>query len=100
MIDWPTKEPTDREILELILSRLTSVESRLAAIEEERAKDTKPMLAQIHKYVADLSEDSRELKERTARIERKFEVLASDMVDLRARQSSIENRVDQAGHLT
>lgn len=99
MIDGPTKELTDSDKLNLIIGDLADVKARLAGLEavnEDRSRDTRPMLAQIHKSVADLAADMRDVKERTGRIERKFDILASDMVELRARQSDVEARVDLA----
>lgn len=96
MIDGPTKEPTDRELLELILKRLDALE----AAAEERTRDTKPLLAELHSYVANLSVETREgfanINARLQRMDRRFETLAGDMVDLRNRQSDVEARVDAA----
>lgn len=109
MTDEPTKDLSDSEKLDLILADLADVKKRLGAQEataEDRSRDTKPLLAELHNYVAILSADVRELRVETAagftstnarlqRMDRRFETLAGDMVDLRNRQSDVETRVDE-----
>lgn len=97
MTDEPTKDLSDSEKLDLILSRL-------AAANEDRSRDTKPLLAELHNYVANLSADVREFRAETSvgfantnarltRVERKLDVLTIDVADVRTDYREIEERV-------
>lgn len=60
MTDGITKDLSDSDQLNLILSRLTAIETdgremktRLTAIEEDRARDTRPLLGEIRREMQD-----------------------------------------------
>ena len=85
-----TRDLSDSEKLDLILSRLAALE----ATEAERSKETRPKLDAIHAYVDQLSQDMQEVKAGIRQLNRRFETLAGDIVDLRNRQSDVEQRLD------
>lgn len=75
MTEEITKDLSDSEKLNLILSRLTTIETevrdvktRLTALEEDRARDTKPLLGEIRK----------EMQEGFARVEARLATLAQE----------------------
>lgn len=82
-----TKDLTDSEKLNLILARL-------AALEDDRARDTRPLLGEIRK---EMQQGFARIEDRLSRIERNFGVLTRDMIDLRARQDRVEERFDEIG---
>lgn len=100
MNDDITKDLTDSEKLNLILTRLTTVEDRLSRLEDDRARETKPLLGEIRKEVSATRADIAELSAGQGRIEaqlkhvdRKFNALTKDMMDLRAWQQELDDRV-------
>ncbi len=88
MSEENTKGLTQDEKLDLILSRLTSVEGRLTALEkrqaaleakvEERLHDTRPLWEVIHAQTEKLIEQNAQIVETLSKIESKLEVLTQD----------------------
>jgi hypothetical protein len=92
-----TKDLSDSEMLDLILSRLSSVESRLAALEEDRTRETRPKLDLIHKEIADMRIEMREGQARTEdqleHVKTKLDLMVLDAADMRTVQHRLGARV-------
>lgn len=105
MTDDPTKDLTDGEKLNLILAKLSDVETRLARLEaqaEDRSRETRPKLDLIIKEVADVRADVNELKEGQNRLEkelrlmnRKFDALNKDMLTMKADLGDFDERLTE-----
>lgn len=68
-----TKNLTMDEKLDLVLIELADVKARVLKLEafaEERSRDTKPMLGQIHKDIADTR---LEMRERFEQVDQRFD---------------------------
>jgi hypothetical protein len=97
MSDDNTKALTDREILSLILSRLGSVEDRLAALEAaetERRNETRPKLNAIHAFVDQLNEDMKTVKADIREIKRDVRLLREDIRNERLARVELAERVE------
>ena len=96
MTDDNTKDLTDREVLDLILSRLTVLEADVGALkaaEVERSKETRPQLDAIHAYVDQLSQDMREVKTIVQRLDSDFTQFSRELIGIKAGQYELERRV-------
>jgi chromosome segregation ATPase len=102
MNDEPTQDLTDSEILRLLLADMRDVKARLSATEDERALDTKPLLGEIRKEIAEARLEIAEVKEGQGRIEarmkhleEKFEVFTLDIMDVRTAQRALNSRMTE-----
>jgi hypothetical protein len=92
-----TKKLSDRQLLEQIAARLQR-------IEDERARETKPLLGEIRKELSDFRAEMLEFRAETEqrfnrifdqlqRIDHQLEVLTLDVMDVRTEQRILERRV-------
>lgn len=101
MSEENTKDLTQDEKLDLLISEMQRANLRLAVLEtfvEDRSRDTRPKLDLIHKELDDARQELREIKDRVSRLDRKFDVVLSDLTELRAAQRDVENRVSIIEH--
>ncbi len=98
MSEENTKDLTDSEKLNLILSELADLRAWRAKVDafiDDRARDTRPKLDLIIKELSDAREEIRDMVTRLDRIEARLETLAMDVVDVRGAQRRLDNRVSQ-----
>jgi chromosome segregation ATPase len=102
MNNEPTQDLTDSEILRLLLADMRDVKARLSAMEDERARDNKPLLGEIRKEIAEARLEIAEVKEGQGRIEarmkhleEKFEVFTLDIMDVRTAQRALNSRMTE-----
>lgn len=90
MTDNPTTPLSDRELLEQIAMRLQR-------LEDARAKETKPLLGEIRRELAEFRTEFLEFKayakEQFQNINSKLEVLTGDVLDVRAGHRRLDKRV-------
>lgn len=96
MTEEITKNLTADEKLDLILSRLDGIETRLAKVEvfvEDRSRDTRPMLDRIHKDLADTRVELAEMRADVGDVKREIRLLREDMWNERKERVELAERV-------
>lgn len=97
----PAAPLSDRQLLELLLQRMTALEDRFTPLESyvaARPRDTNPLLEQIYKGVTDNDRRLTELDRRLAGLEREvrdgFRALREDLERERKERFRVEDRLD------
>lgn len=91
MTDDITKDLSDSDKLNLILTRLTALESRMGALETDRARDTRPLLGEIRKEMQD---GFARLEEESKRTRREIGMLREDARNERLARVELAERVE------
>ena len=93
MSEDPTKNLTTDEKLDLILAEMAEVKTRLIKLEEDRARETRPLLESLHAHVDRMSAELQEVKAIVKRLDSGFTQFSRELMDIKARQYDIEQRV-------
>ncbi len=73
--------------------KLDLILTRLAKLEEDRARETRPLLESLHSHVDRLGADLQEVKAIVKRLDSGFTQFSRELMDIKARQYDIEQRV-------
>jgi tetrahydromethanopterin S-methyltransferase subunit G len=88
------------ETLDLLVSTLTSLETRFTILETRLDRQTLETKSMWEKAVAEIVETRSEMTRRFDNMERKLDVINRDMLQLRADQKFAESRLDKLEHGT
>jgi hypothetical protein len=88
MSDDETKKLSDRQLLEQISRRLAAVESFV----EDRSRDTRPLLGQIQKELADFRGEFLDFKQE---MRHELRMLREDLTAERKQRLVLEDRIEE-----
>ncbi len=91
MTEDNTANLTIDEKLNLVLSELANIKTRLTALETQSSGTTRPLLDKI---VVEVIETRERLLEEITTLRREFSVITADVIALRARGDHLERRIN------